>query len=99
MSAQNCIQILIFKMLFNKIFLLFCQYALYKGVGEMKDNSKWLSYLILRTENRLSKKQTIWSKFVGYTVTQEVFWFTGMIISIIGIVWALRTMGFWFNEG
>ena len=62
----------------------------------MKDNSGWLSYLILKTENRLPKKQNIWSKFIGYTLTQEVLWFSGMLLSIIAIVWALRSMGFWF---
>jgi hypothetical protein len=62
----------------------------------MEDNSKWLSHLILRTENRLSKKQTLWSKFVRNTLTQEVFWFTGMSLTIVSIVWALRIMGFWF---
>jgi len=60
----------------------------------MKDNSGWLSYLILKTENRLPKKQTIWSKVIGYTLTQEVFWFTGMVLSIVGIVWAFHSMGF-----
>ncbi|MDP2193701.1 MAG: hypothetical protein Q8K36_04180 [Alphaproteobacteria bacterium] len=62
----------------------------------MVDNSQWLTRLILKTENRLPKPKSFIQRTLENKFFQEVFWFTGMIASIVSLAWACKTLGIWF---